>query len=51
MNTGSRPLNRYLLSAKAAIELTSSVNAVATTVMKTVFQRYEPKLNFPIRSV
>ena len=35
----SRPRNEYLLSAKAAIELINKVIKVATTVMKTLFQR------------
>ena len=34
-----RPRNSYLLSAKAAIELTISVISVAITVTKTEFQR------------
>ncbi len=38
-NTPERPLNLYLDSAKAAIELKSSVKMVATTVMNTEFHR------------
>ena len=45
--TALRPPNRYLDNANAAIALNSSVMSVATTVMKTLFQRNVPNENLP----
>ena len=38
-NMALRPAKRYFDSAKAAMEIKSSVKTVATTVTNTVFQR------------
>ena len=45
------PVNLYLESANAAIELKSKVSTVATTVMNTLLNKYVPNANLPNSSV